>query len=82
MSSINVRESFELLVDIMRFLEESTLILYIGLGNKFCCACKDENISAMIYGTDDLILNPNKVGVFKYGDFGIIWRMNDEKLYL
>lgn len=119
LSSINLRESFDLLVDIMRFLEENSLSLYIELGNQFWCSCKDENISSMISGIDGLALNPNKVGTFKYKDIewsasnnagrdcemaisfkidkvdfdaiidflkclyeiGIIWRVNDEKLY-
>lgn len=68
LSSINVRESFELFVDIMRFLKESFITLNIELGKKFCCVCEDENISTLISGTDALTLNPNKVGVFQYKD--------------
>ena len=73
LSSINLRESFEQYVNIMRFLEQKYLTLRIDLGNKFCCICKDENISSMISGNDFLTLYPNKVGTFQYKD--IDWRV-------
>ncbi len=73
LSSINIRESFVLLIDIMRDLEQSSLSLNVELGNKFYCTYKDENISSIISGIDTLSLNPNKVGTFQYKD--IEWKV-------
>lgn len=68
LSSISIRESLELLVDIMRYLKESFITLNFELKKRFCCVCEDENISAMISGIDSLTLNTNKVGAFQYKD--------------
>ena len=75
LSSINIRESFDQLVDIMRFLEQKYMVLNIDLGDKFCCICKDENISSMISGTNFLTLNPQKVGAYQYKD--IDWKVEN-----
>ncbi len=76
LSAINIRESFVLLVDIMRFLKQTSLSLNIEFGRKFWCINRDENISSIISGIDTLSLNPNKVGVFQYKD--IEWTVSDK----